>query len=433
MSGPEAGGAREDGPVAVWGGGVSGRAVGALLESLGRPFRLFDERGDSRGERDFAPAPGEFVLAVTSPGFAPGHPWRKRAAAAGLPVVGETAFAASLWPGDLLCVTGTNGKTTLVRLLEGALRAAGESARACGNIGRPLSALCLEDPGGTATAVCETSSFQLFDWERPECMAAIWTNFDRDHLDWHPSAAEYFAAKERIFAADPPSFAGPSVREWARRLGRRAPEGLRYVGPGDYRGPEGSRFARPPWDELYALAAAWWESTGRPASALAAAARALAPLPHRLEDLGSVGGIRFVDDSKATNPHAALAAVASREEPIRWLGGGSAKGEDLGAFASALAGKIASADTFGATGGALADQLAAAGCPVRSHGDLDEAFRSALARVVPGEVVLLSPGFASFDQFSGYAERGERFRALVAKLGTEDASPGASGLGGRRA
>ncbi|MFP4352553.1 MAG: Mur ligase family protein [Puniceicoccaceae bacterium] len=404
-------------PVAVLGGGVSGRAAAGLLRRLGKTAEIFDERGGDRGCAGFRPAPGEYALAVVSPGFRPGHPWRRLAREAGIPVEGETEFAAAFWPGRLLCVTGTNGKTTLARFLEKALRANGESARACGNIGLPLSALCDGSERAGDIAVCETSSFQLYDWARPRCEAAFWTNFAPDHLDWHESTAGYFAAKWRLVGSGAPVFAGATVRDHAMAAGMPVPGNLRVAAPlPPGAAPAEGFFARPPFDSLYALAAAWWRSTGRPEAVPAETARVFEPPPHRMESLGTAAGLSFVNDSKATNFHAALAAVRALPGPIRWIGGGSDKGEDPAALAAGLADRIASADTFGATGRDLADGLRAAGVPAGRHDSLAAAFGSAVARARPGDTVLLSPGFASFDQFSGYAERGDAFRAAVRDL-----------------
>ncbi len=407
----------ETAPVAVLGGGISGRAAAGLLRRLGKAVEIFDEGGGDRGRTEFRPSPGEFALAVVSPGFRPDHPWRRSAREAGIPVAGETEFAAAFWPGRLLCVTGTNGKTTLTRFLEKALQANGEPARACGNIGLPLSALCdgSERPGDIA--VCETSSFQLHDWARPRCEAAIWTNFAPDHLDWHESTDDYFAAKWRLVESGAPVFADESVRECAQARGLPLPGNLRISACSSPNNePAEGWFARPPFDSLYTLAAAWWLSTGRPEAVLAATARAFEPPPHRMESLGTVAGLSFVNDSKATNFHAALAAVRAQSGVIRWIGGGSDKGEDPADLAAGIAERIASADTFGETGEDLADRLRAAGLPAEYHGTLAAAFRAAVARARPGDTVLLSPGFASFDQFGGYGERGDAFRALVRDL-----------------
>ncbi len=400
--------------VAVLGGGSSGRAAARLLESGGWIVRMFDEKGGERGGTAFDPRPNQFAFGVVSPGFAVSHPWRARAEEAGLRLVGESAFAASFWKGPVLCVTGTNGKTTLTRFLEEALRRNGESAFSCGNIGRPFSDLCLEAAGGNDRAVCEASSFQLHDWPRLKCEAGFWTNFDFDHLDWHGNLGHYFAAKWKLVESGAPVFAGPTVPRWAIDFGYPIPENLIVADEPVSPDPaEIGVFSGRPWNELFRLARRWWLMTGREERVLLRAARDFTVSPHRLEKIGTVNGVTFVNDSKATNPHAALAAVDAVDLPIHWLGGGSWKGEDLFSFAGRLAGKIASADTFGSTGEELAEILQREGCRARYHPRLAEAFAAAVAQAGPGSTVLLSPGFASFDQFGGYAERGQAFRERV--------------------
>ncbi len=398
--------------MAVLGAGVSGRSAARLLEAEGYSVRVFDEKaGDV-----FDPGAGDFARVVVSPGFAPAHEWRHRAAAAGLPVMGETALSASRWPGELLCVTGTNGKTTLVRFLQAALEGAGESARACGNIGLPLADLCLDDPRAGTWAICETSSFQLYDWPSVSCRAGFWTNFGCDHLDWHPSIKAYFAAKWRLLESGARVFAGPSVEAWAAKCGRSLPPNLSIVPEERCSGGEQGIFRMSPWNELFALAAAWWAEEGLPWMALTDAARSFRLSPHRLEDVGEVRGVRFVNDSKATNPHAVAAALRSVPGPVHWIGGGSFKGEDMDAFARILAERIATADTFGLTGKELAGRLSGLGVDTSWHEGLVRAFSSAVRRADRSGTVLLSPGFASFDQFSGYAERGDLFRRLATEL-----------------
>lgn len=405
--------------VPVLGAGSSGRSVERLLRARGMVPVLYDEKAEET-LREFRPGRGRHPFGVVSPGFAPDHPWRQRAERVGLPLLGEVELAASAWVGSLLCITGTNGKTSLTRFLEQALVLEGTSARACGNIGDPFADLAAE-PGPCEWAVCEVSSFQLYDWQRPHAEAAIWTNFAEDHLDWHGSLADYFGAKWRLVEAGMPVFAGAGVAAVAESLGYTIPENLVEVAGDPSNPPTRGIFSQNPYGELYALAEAWWMQSGRDPAVLAEAALAFEPLPHRMEPVGSAGGRRFINDSKATNFHAALAACRSLDPPVHWIGGGSSKGVELSGFAQEMAGRVVSADLFGATASDLARELAALGMPVGVYETLEEAVRSAARRSAAGSTVLLSPGFASFDQFSGYAERGERFRKCVKELsrGTE--------------
>jgi len=400
----------------VLGGGASGRAARRLLESRGWRVRVFDESGGERGDPRFDPSPNQFAFGIVSPGFPESHPWRTRVEEAGMPLLGESAYAASVWDGPTLCVTGTNGKTTLTRFLAEALRRNGETAFACGNIGRPFSDLCLEHSGKEGWSVCETSSFQLYDWPQLHCDAGFWTNFDFDHLDWHPDLCGYFSAKWRLVESGSPVFAGATVPRWAKEFAYPIPENLIVVENSLASESDGvGVFGRKPWSELFGLAHRWWLMTGREESVLLRAARRFELSPHRMEEIGVVDGVLFVNDSKATNPHATLAAVDAVEPPVHWIGGGSWKGEDLFSFAERLAGKIASADTLGSTGEELAEILRREGCKARFHPGLEDAFDAAEAEAGSRSTVLLSPGFASFDQFGGYAERGEEFRQMVKK------------------
>ena len=400
--------------VAVLGGGVSGKAARRLLESEGWEVQVFDEHGGERGNPVFQPAPGQFSFAVVSPGFPVNHAWRSAAGEVGLQLVGESAYASSLWKGSVICVTGTNGKTTLTRLIEEALHRNGENAFACGNIGRPFSDLCLGQTDREGWAVCEASSFQLYDWARVACDAGFWTNFDIDHLDWHPDLADYFSAKWKMVEAGNPVLAGPSVLRWAGEFGREIPGNLIAVEEGvTVDAAEIGVFGGKPWSELFSLIHRWWSMTGRDEKVLLDAAGDFELSPHRMETVRVRNGVSFINDSKATNPHAALAAVGGVRGPVHWIGGGSWKGEDLASFAGLLAERISSADTFGSTGEELAEILRYEGCQARFHPELREAFVAAVSHAQPGSTVLLSPGFASFDQFSGYADRGEAFCNLV--------------------
>ncbi len=400
--------------IPVLGAGVSGQAASGLLGARGMKPVLFDERGAGEAQ-SFRPRRGEFPFGVISPGFSPGHPWRQAAAKAGLPLLGEMEIGASAWEGRLVCLTGTNGKTSLTRLLEQALNKAGEKARACGNIGNPISALAAE-PNGCEWAVCEVSSFQLHDWLEPFGEAAIWTNFDEDHLDWHSSLEDYFRAKWRLVESGMPVYAGPGVARAAVSFGIGIPDNLISVGESVGDLPGAGVFARPPLSALYRLARAWWIEAGRDPSVLEEAARLFSPLPHRMETISSAGGVRWINDSKATNFHATLAACDSIEPPIAWIGGGLPKGGNPENFARELARRIASADLIGSVAPELGRLLRREGVPVDVHPAMKEAVEAAFSRSAPGGTVLLSPGFASFDQFAGYADRGEVFRKCVIEL-----------------
>jgi len=229
----------------------------------------------------------------------------------------------------------------------------------------------------------------------------------------------YFTAKWNLVTSGVPVFMGKSVLHWAREFGLTVPANVEVVHENSDACPADiGVFTQKPWCNLFALAHRWWVETGRDPEVIRGAAREFVLSPHRIEEVATVRGVRFVDDSKATNPHAALAAIEGVGRPLYWLGGGSPKGENLAALASAIALRIDSGDTFGTTGKELAELLRAEGCVAQFHQSLDKAFEAAVSRARRGGTVLLSPGFASFDQFKGYADRGSRFRGLVKEFST---------------
>src|SRR5580704_17196213 len=207
-------------PVAVLGAGVSGRAVAGLLGQLGVRPALFDEKGGEGAAADFISVAHGHKLVVFSPGFTPGHPWIAAARAAGATCLGELDLASLFWPGRVLAITGTNGKTTLTEFLTHALRSVGRDARVAGNIGQPFSQLVAEGSAGTV-AVCEVSSFQAETFKYFHADAALWTNFAEDHLERHGTMENYFAAKWNLVAHTSPGtvFAGSSVVNFAEKFG----------------------------------------------------------------------------------------------------------------------------------------------------------------------------------------------------------------------
>ncbi len=207
---PDALCARLKGPVAVLGGGVSGSAAVRLLEALGLAAVVYDAKGVAFS----ASAAKRHPLVVYSPGFRPDHPWLGWARAARADCWGELDFAARFWQGRIVAVTGTNGKTTLTEFLQHALRAAGRTAWAAGNIGRAFCSVVAETDGGTpeAMAICEVSSFQAETLRHLRASATLWTNIAEDHLERHADMAEYFAAKAELARRSDALYAGTSVR-----------------------------------------------------------------------------------------------------------------------------------------------------------------------------------------------------------------------------
>jgi UDP-N-acetylmuramoylalanine--D-glutamate ligase len=409
--------------VAIFGAGVSGQAARRLVLSLGLEPCLFDAGG--RGDTaDFSAASlGGFDVFVFSPGFAIAHPWRVLAQRSGRPCYGELGFAAIHWRGRLLGVTGTNGKTTITSLLCNALNAAGQVAVEAGNIGTPLSDCVLGDANhAEATAVCEISSFQAELPDGLQLDGLIWSNFAEDHLDRYDSMAEYFASKAQLLSClrpGAPSVLGVDVMMFDSKVS--GISGAIVVDEDsdliDRLAPD-SPFNTSPQSANFALAVALWRALDQPVESLIDSANAFQLAAHRLSPVDSWGGVTFWNDSKATNFHAVLAAIDGLDGRVYWIGGGSGKGGDFDAFARSIAPKVEAVFLYGEVGESLAESFMPVHSCVEIRADLgaavEVATRAALAN--SPSVVLLSPGFASFDQFSGYAARGKSFISTVFSL-----------------
>ena len=406
-------------PVAVFGAGVSGQGVLALLAALGARGVLYDEKAEGAEKIYGTKQAAQHPLVIFSPGFAPEHSWLATARYAGCSCLGEIDFASLFWRGELVAITGTNGKTTLTEFLAHALNSLGRPAHVTGNIGYPLSRFVVEQPA-TAMAVCEVSSFQAETLRHLKPTGTLWTNFAEDHLERHAGLESYFAAKWRLVEQTPAgaSYFGSSVRQYARQSGRDLPLSAMIASEGQPadRRLEGSVFATYPQYENFLLAAAWWRRAGQPEAALFAAAKSFRLGQHRFMRVGEKRGVTFWNDSKATNFHAVEAALANFPQPVLWIGGGKAKGGDLAAFVQRIARKVRQAFVIGETKQILTTHFQACGVPAMACVTLEEAVRSALALAVPGDQLVLSPGFASFDMFRGYDDRGRQFESIVESL-----------------
>ena len=409
-------------PVAVLGAGVSGQGVLSLLAAAGASGKVYDEQSAGAEKTFGAQQAATHGLVVFSPGFAPDHAWLAAARAAGCVCLGELDFASLFWHGELVAITGTNGKTTLTEFLAHALNTAGRRAHAAGNTGYSLSRFVVEQTGRVEVAVCEVSSFQAETLSHLRPTATLWTNFAEDHLERHPGLATYFAAKWRLVERTPPGavFVGSSVQRYASKSGPTytLPPSACIASEGQQADVRlaGTVFAGYPQRENFLLAAAWWRHAGLPEASLYAAARTFQLGAHRLTRVGDKRGVTFWNDSKATNFHAVEAALATFAAPVLWIGGGRAKGGDLAGFVRRIAQKIRHAFLIGETSPALAGFCRETRVPATPCGSLEEAVRSAFASASAGDHVLLSPGFASFDMFRGYEDRGRSFVNLVENL-----------------
>ena len=324
----------------------------------------------------------------------------------GVPVLGELEIAWRLLPNRFVAVTGTNGKTTTTELLGAIWREAGLPVAVAGNVGTPLSSLVGELAPET-TIVCEVSSFQAEDSEALAPDTALLLNIEEDHLDRHGSFEAYRDAKLRLFrnqtreqvAVVPPGVDVPGV-------GRRVEFGALPLPAAEIR----LRGDHNVENAMGAAAAAI--ASGVPAEAVARALRSFAGVPHRLEEVATVDGVLYVNDSKATNVASAVRGIGAFEGGVHAILGGSLKGGGFEGLRDVLASHAVAAYLVGEAADRLEAELERT-VPLRRSGDLATAVREAAAAARPGEVVLLSPACASFDQFRDYEERGEAFRSLV--------------------
>jgi UDP-N-acetylmuramoylalanine--D-glutamate ligase len=393
----------------VLGLGVTGEAAALALAARGVEVVVSDRSADAdpgrlagTGVEMRLGTEGESVLSgvelvVKSPGVPARSPVAAAAAVRGIPVWSEIELGWRLLPGNpVLGVTGTKGKTTTVRLLGAMFAAAGVEAVLAGNEHVPLSEVALTVDAGT-WIVCELSSFQLEDVETLACEIAVILNVEPDHLDRHGTFEDYRAAKLRIF-------------ERARTK----------IGPDDF-SEDDPLPAEPRMPGAHnranaAAATAAARAAGIPDDAIAEALHTFAGVPHRLELVRELRGVRYVNDSKATNAAAARRGVAAYDAPLHLILGGSLKGEDFGPFAQELPANVRSIHLIGAASDELAAALDAAGRAYARDGDLASAIAHATADAQPGDVVLLSPATASFDQFRNFEERGDTFRRIVEEL-----------------
>jgi len=408
-------------PAAIFGGGVSGRGAAGLIAALGGTSAIYDREAERPQSRDFgATQAAGHGLVVLSPGFPPTHPWVQVARAAGCEILGELDLAALAWPGEIIAVTGTNGKTTLTELLTHALRHVGRDARAVGNVGAAFCDAWRMPATRESIAVCEVSSFQAETLRFFEASATLWSNFAEDHLERHLTMEGYFRAKYTLVkrTRGRAVFHGPSVQAAAREFGCELPVERCVPFEGVAVDPriEGTVFGRVPQRENFILLRALWRHLGLSEETLVEAVLGFRLGGHRLARVAEIRGAGYWNDSKGTNFHAVEAALAGFERPVLWIGGGRAKGGDIAAFAGRIAPRLRKAFVIGETRDILAESFRRLAVPVVVCDSLRAAVLQARDAAVAGDHVLLSPGFASFDMFKGYDDRGRQFEAIVADL-----------------
>ncbi|MQA94757.1 MAG: UDP-N-acetylmuramoyl-L-alanine--D-glutamate ligase [Streptosporangiales bacterium] len=454
--------------VCVAGLGVSGPPAARALLAHGAEVTVVDG-GDDEGRRTAAAElerlgarvrlgggatlPEGTELVVTSPGWRPDAPLLVAAAEAGLPVLGDVELAWRLRPPGQawLAVTGTNGKTTTVRMLAEMLLADGRRAVAAGNVGTSLVDVVTAEPAYEVVAV-ELSSFQLHWSSTVVPYAGTVLNVAPDHIDWHGDLEAYAADKGRVYAPGTIAVANAddelSVRlaDQAREPAARAAFTLGTPRPGELGVVEDLLVDRAFVDdpertaeELGTLADVVPYAPHNVANALAAAAlaraygvapgsvraglRAFRPDPHRMTAVATLGEVGYVDDSKATNPHAAAASLAAYDS-IVWIAGGLLKGADVDDLVAVAAGRLRAAVLLGADRARIADALHrhAPHVPIievpetEPRAAMEAAVHAARAAAHPGDTVLLAPAAASLDMYRNYNVRGDTFTDLVRGL-----------------
>ncbi len=383
--------------VLVLGLARSGRAAAAALSQRGVTVTAVDRR---LGNDDDPAALDGVELVVKSPGVPEENALVRAAREREIPVWSEVELGYRLLPdARFVGVTGTNGKTTTVELLGAIFRAAGRDVAVAGNVGRPLTSV---EPA--EWVVCELSSFQLEDVHDLACEIAVLLNLEPDHLDRHHSFDAYRAAKLRIFER-----AGTAVVPQGSGL-----EGLTFAA--DDLLPAEPRIPGAHNRENAAAATVAARAAGIEDGAIAEALRTFPGVEHRLELVAELGGVRYVNDSKATNVAAATRGLAAYDEPLHVILGGSLKGEDFSTLVPALGSNVRGIYLIGEAAGALDAALVGSGIPLERSGDLATAVAAAAANASKGEIVLLSPACASFDQFRDFEHRGEEYRRLVQNL-----------------
>ncbi len=441
--------------VAVVGAARSGVAAAELLVRRGASVILSDRRERLDDEERLRAAAVELELGghteatftavdlvVTSPGVPFRLPVLEAARRAGVPIIGELELAFRWLRGKVIAITGTKGKSTTTTLAGRMLEAGGRRVLVGGNIGLALSAQ-VEASTEDTIHVVEASSFQLEATDTFRPWIAVLLNFSPDHLDRHATVEEYASAKAQIFArqtdedwavlnADDPASLAMAVAGRARRLlfsmsggtsdgivvdrnaivrrqGHRIEplvplSSIRLLGPHLVA------------DVVAASAVAWL--AGIDAAAMTRAVEGFSGLEHALEPVGEVGGVRFVNDSKATNIEAARRAIESFGEGLVVILGGRFKGGDFRDLRAPLETRRATVVAIGESRPAIADALAGH-VPVREAADMSSAVRTAFASASPGHTVVLAPACASFDMFRDYAERGRVFKQEVSRLQEE--------------
>ena len=424
----------------ILGAGKSGLAAIRVLQSIGAEVMLIDayppKEGTSLDCAVFAPCEtlpsGHFDLCVASPAIPMGHTWLAQCEERAIPVISEMELGYAFWQGRILAVTGSKGKSSVVKLCAETLTAAGHRAIPCGNYGTPLCDVALDEPGAE-WAIAETSSFQLEHTVAFRPDAAILLNLQADHLDRHASMEEYARMKFRLFErqdADCVAFLPEGLDTFGQPIPANVPVQFFGTSPeADWRYSPGHVVGRLRGREIHVDFAGTWFDNPVLGVAAASTVGALSfcgltsgeivsglvsfnPLPHRMQHVADRNGILFIDDSKATSLAATAAALSMVSHPIRLIAGGRLKEKNMDFLKVLLTKRVKKVYLIGECENVLFASWHDAVACVECH-FLENAVQAAAADSASGDVVLLSPGCASFDQFVSYGERGEQFARLA--------------------
>lgn len=441
-----------DRPVLVLGLGQSGVAAARLLLSQGCRVIALDA-SDARAPRENAaalqamgvrtltgaramPPSGDLSFAVVSPGIPAESAWLEDLRARRIPLISELELGWRSCRSKILAVTGSNGKSTLAVLCHAALRTAGINACIGGNYGEPLCRLVLENPEAPWLVV-EVSSFQMETSPAFHPDAGIWLNLLPNHLDRHGDMRTYAALKARMFVNMQPENhaiwfedAPRLCRDLVQCRGRIMTFGVsnsalfRYTkgqvmferdGRTETHSIDGSFFDTPMLGPAAAAAMAAATAVGIDSAMVAAVARRMDRLPHRLQPVARIREVLFVNDAKATNLAAMCAALEAVEGPVRLLAGGRLKEKDPATVIESLRNRVVSVYLWGEAAEVLACAWSGA-VRCREFSSMESALEAAWHEARAGDVVLLSPGCTSFDQFENFAARGEAFLAAVSRI-----------------
>ncbi len=442
--------------VAVVGLGESGYWASRLLVKLGAEVRALDQKPEAELELSFEPLKNlgieiktrgyeleDFLdrqLVVLSPGVDENQPLFQTLKSKGIEIIGELELASQLVSARVIAVSGTNGKTTTVSLLAEIFnQALPGKVWVGGNIGNPLSRMIVEERTPEIT-ILEVSSFQLAQSKTFQPHLAVMLNFASDHLDRHKTLEEYYQAKLKLFENQTEkdgavlNFDDPWVKKMAENI---ASQILWFscedkALPGAYLLRDMAIYQNSAYQLQLSLknwklkgkhnlenllasicCAGWFKLPVEPIQEVID--RFQAP-EHRLELAGTVNGVEYYNDSKATNPHSVYSAVLAFSQPIILLLGGRNKGNDFSSLAELLKSKAVQVICFGEAGSEIKAQLEACGINCLQAETMKDAVHLAYQKAEPGQVVVLSPGCASFDEFKNYKERGEEFKKLVKEL-----------------